>query len=130
MKRPEQPPLTSADAIADSTSTCECRAHALPSQYGSGVPFLYILECRDGTYYTGSTWDLERRLRQHECGKGAAYTRHRLPVRLIWSEHFDRIEDAFAWEKRIQGWSHEKKRRFIEGNVPAVREYLRRGRGR
>ena len=94
------------------------------------MPYLYILECRDGTYYTGSTWDLDRRLWQHENGLGAAYTRHRLPIRLAWSEHFERVEEAFAWEKRIQGWSNEKKRRFIEGNVPSVRAYLRERRER
>jgi predicted GIY-YIG superfamily endonuclease len=53
--------------------------------------------------YVGSTIDLERRLAQHNDGEGAACTRHRLPVSLVWSADFERIHDAFAFEKRVQG---------------------------
>ena len=62
---------------------------------------------------------------------------HKFPDSSIFGRGFDamvslvkRVEEAFAWEKRIQGWSHEKKRRFIEGNVPSVRLYLRERRER
>lgn len=52
-----------------------------------GLPWVvYILRCGDGTLYTGCTNDLVRRLRQHQAGKGAAYTRSRLPVRLVFHE--------------------------------------------
>ena len=80
----------------------------------------YILRCADGTFYVGSTVDLERRLEQHNAGFGSAYTRRRLPVTLAWSEQFHRIEDAFAWEKQIQGWSHAKREAFIDGGLDAV----------
>ena len=82
--------------------------------------YTYILRCADGTFYVGSTIDLGLRLEQHQAGFGSAYTRRRLPVTLVWSEEFDRIEDAFAWEKRIQGWSHAKREAFIEGGIDAV----------
>ena len=78
------------------------------------MPFLYILECADGTYYTGSTVSLQRRLWQHENGEGANYTRKRLPVKLAHVEEYSTIIDAFLREKQLQGWSHAKKKALIE----------------
>ncbi len=77
--------------------------------------YVYILLCADGSYYTGSTNDLERRLAQHQAGEGANYTRKRLPVKLVYYEKFDRISEAFYREKQIQGWSRKKKQALIEG---------------
>ena len=55
------------------------------------MTFVYILECADGTYYTGWTTDLSRRLATHNAGRGSRYTRMRLPVRMVyWEEHPDR----------------------------------------
>ncbi|WP_217180975.1 GIY-YIG nuclease family protein [Streptomyces sp. AC495_CC817] len=90
--------------------------------------YVYILRCSDGTLYVGSTIDLGRRLDQHQAGMGSAYTRRRLPVELIWSEEFARIDEAFAWEKRIQGWSHAKRMAFVEGGIDAVIGWSRRTR--
>ena len=73
------------------------------------MPHMYILRCYDGTYYTGSTIDLEKRIWEHSNGLGANYTRKRLPVKLIYCEEFARIEDAFCREKQVQGWSRKKK---------------------
>ena len=77
--------------------------------------FMYLLECNDGTYYTGSTIDLERRLQQHQEGLGANYTAKRLPVKLIYLEEFNRIDEAFYREKQVQGWSRKKKEALILG---------------
>jgi len=77
---------------------------------------MYILECSDGSYYTGSTWDLERRLWEHQNGLGARHTAKRLPVRLIYFEECDRIDDAYYREKQVQGWSHKKKEALIAGD--------------
>ena len=77
---------------------------------------MYILECVDGTYYTGSTIDLERRLEQHQNGEGANYTQKRLPVKLVYFEEFGRIDDAFYREKQVQGWSRAKKEALIDNN--------------
>ena len=72
-----------------------------------------MLECADGSYYTGSTTDLEKRLLQHQAGMGAKHTRNRLPVKLVYFEEFDRIDAAFHREKQIQGWSRKKKEALI-----------------
>lgn len=87
------------------------------------MPFLYILECADGSYYTGSTVDLERRLWEHQQGQGANFTRKRLPVKLVFSELYDRVDDAYYREKQVQGWSRAKKKALIEGRLeelPAI----------
>lgn len=83
--------------------------------------YVYILKCCDGTLYTGSTINLDVRLFQHQAGEAANYTRRRLPVELIWSWEFHGVDEAFWWEKRIQGWSHNKKLALIEGGLDAVR---------
>ena len=79
--------------------------------------YMYILECADGSYYTGSTTDLELRLQQHQSGEGANHTRKRLPVQLVYYEEFDRIDEAFYREKQIQGWSRKKKEALINNKV-------------
>lgn len=77
--------------------------------------YVYMLECADGTYYTGSTSFIEERIYQHEQGEGANYTRKRLPVKLVFAEAFERVDEAFEREKQIQGWSRKKKKALIEG---------------
>ena len=78
------------------------------------MPYVYILRCSDGSFYVGSTWHLERRLFEHNEGIGAACTRRRRPVELAWAGECERIADAFAMEKRIQGWSRAKRLALIE----------------
>ncbi len=87
--------------------------------------YMYILECADGSYYTGSTKDLKRRLWQHQKGEGANFTKKRLPVKLVYAEAFDHIEDAFRREKQVQGWSHQKKKALIEGKYGKLIEFSR-----
>jgi putative endonuclease len=77
--------------------------------------YMYILECSDGSYYTGSTNNLELRLEQHQNGEGANHTRKRLPVKLLYVEEFQRIDHAFYREKQVQGWSRAKKEALISG---------------
>jgi putative endonuclease len=85
------------------------------------MPWTYMLRCSDGSYYVGSTWDLERRVNQHNGDEGAAYTRRRRPVELVWSAEFQRIDEAFEWEKRIQGWSRAKREALIRGDEKMIR---------
>ena len=81
------------------------------------MPWTYIVECADGSYYVGSTFDLERRLWEHNNDPaGAVYTRKRRPVRLVWSAHYDSVAEAFAYEKQIQGWSRRKREALIRGD--------------
>ena len=81
------------------------------------MPFTYILRCADDSYYIGSTRDLEHRVWQHSTGRGSAYTSRRLPVTLVFAQEFDRIDDAYALEKRMQGWSRRKREAVIEGRL-------------
>jgi putative endonuclease len=77
------------------------------------MAYTYMLLCADGSLYVGSTRDLERRVYEHEIGEGAAYTRTRLPVRLVWFEEHENIGAAFAREKQIQGWGRPKRLALI-----------------
>ena len=76
--------------------------------------YLYILECSDKSYYTGSTRDIEKRLAEHQDGQGANYTKKRLPVKLVYLEEFQRVKDAFFREKQIQKWNRKKKKALIK----------------
>ena len=91
------------------------------------MAWTYLLLCADGTYYAGSTVDLEGRLWQHNHSDlGAANTRARRPVQLVWSGWYERIEDAFAFEKQIQGWSRRKREALIRGNWDVLPDLSRR----
>jgi putative endonuclease len=84
------------------------------------MPWTYIVECADHSYYVGSTWDLERRIPEHNAGLGAEYTRRRRPVQLVWAAEFQRMLDAYLFEKRVQGWSRAKRIALIEGRLDAL----------
>ncbi|MFZ3222070.1 MAG: DEAD/DEAH box helicase family protein, partial [Rugosibacter sp.] len=90
--------------------------------------YMYILECADGSFYTGSTVNLKLRIEQHQNGEGAKHTKNNAPVKLIYYEPYDRIDAAFAREKQIQGWSRAKKIALINGNVDLLRQ-LSKGLG-
>lgn len=78
--------------------------------------WVYILQCSDGTYYTGSTNNLERRLLEHQEGEGANYTKTRKPIKLVYYEFHQFVSAAFNREKQIQGWSRKKKETLINNN--------------
>jgi putative endonuclease len=84
------------------------------------VGFVYMLRCRDGTYYVGSArgdWNaLERRVNEHNAGTYEGYTKSRRPVELVYHEEFQRITDAIAAERRLKGWSRAKKEALIKGD--------------
>ena len=95
--------------------------------------YLYILLCADGSFYTGSTNDLERRMKEHQAGEGANHTRKRLPVELIYWEEYPRIDLAYNREQQIKGWSRDKKIALIEGrngDLPELaKSYMRKKKG-
>ncbi len=74
---------------------------------------VYILECCDGTFYTGSTNDLARRFDEHNNGKGGKYTRSRKPVKLIWSKSYRNFRNAFLEEVRIKKLTRKEKEELI-----------------
>jgi len=91
------------------------------------MPNKYILECADGSFNVGSTKrDLDERLWEHSAGLGARYTRTRLPVNLVCSEEFDRIDDAFDCEKQVQGWGRAKRIALISGRFGALHGLARK----
>ncbi|MGV8049463.1 MAG: galactokinase [Anaerolineaceae bacterium] len=75
--------------------------------------YCYILECANGTYYTGWTKDPGRRLQQHNAGSGARYTRMNRPARLVYVESVPDHISALKREAEIKGWSHKKKEKFV-----------------
>lgn len=76
--------------------------------------YFYVLECGDGSFYGGYTNDLQRRIAQHNSGKGAKYTRARLPVKLIHAEAFDDKGDAMRAEYAFKQLSRQRKEQFLE----------------
>lgn len=76
--------------------------------------FLYIIKCADGTLYTGVTTDIERRLREHNSGKGGKYTRTRTPVILVHSEVYQTRAKAMSREAQLKGWTKSEKKALIE----------------
>ncbi|PKH42125.1 putative endonuclease [Nocardioides alpinus] len=89
------------------------------------MAWTYILECSDGSFYVGSTVHLEQRLYQHQEGLGAAYTKRRRPVKLVWAADFARVDEAYFYEKQIQGWSRAKRIALIEGREEDLPELAR-----
>lgn len=76
--------------------------------------YTYILRCNDGTYYTGWTVDLEKRIETHNTGKGAKYTRNKLPVELMYYETFDTKQEAMSREYHIKKLTRAKKQELID----------------
>lgn len=77
--------------------------------------YAYIVECADGTYYCGYTTNLEKRIDTHNKGKGAKYTRPRLPVVLVYFEEFDSKEKAMSREWHLKQLTHAEKRALAQG---------------
>jgi putative endonuclease len=94
--------------------------------------YVYMLRCADDSFYVGSATgdDLGPRIAQHETGAYPGYTSTRRPVRLVWSEHFDRIMDAIAIERKIKGWSRAKKEALITGDWAKIGQLAKRRGGR
>lgn len=79
--------------------------------------YLYILKCSDGTYYTGMTNNLERRLVEHQEGLNPnSYTFQRRPVDIQFYEAFSDVKQAIEFEKKVKKWSAKKKQALIEAN--------------
>jgi len=83
----------------------------------SGRFFVYILVCADGTFYTGYTPDLARRLELHNSGHGAKYTRGRRPVELVWSKEYRYFKRAFLAELKIKKLTRKQKEQLISAET-------------
>jgi putative endonuclease len=82
---------------------------------------VYILRCADGSYYTGLTkLSVEARVWEHNSDPIDSYTARRRPVRLVFSESYERLTDAIARERQIKGWSRAKKEALMRGDYAAL----------
>ncbi len=86
-----------------------------PGSLFASMPFVYILRCSDGSLYTGYTVDLDRRIRQHQSGRGGRYTRTRTPVELVYTEPFRNQRAAMQREIQIKQLTRARKLALIEG---------------
>jgi len=77
--------------------------------------YVYIIECSDGTYYTGLTWNLDIRINQHQLGKGSAYSTKHGFKKLAYAEEFESFDEARHREKQIKDWNQSKKQKLISG---------------
>ena len=86
---------------------------------------IYILQCADGSYYTGNTTDLDHRLWEHQTGADRkAYTYSRRPVELVWHDEVANKDEALRIERQIKGWSHKKKEALIDGDYDAIHQIV------
>ena len=92
------------------------------SNFSMTTAWSYILECRNGEYYVGSTTDVERRLEEHQAGLGGDFTRKHRPVKLVYKEEYASIEQAFQRERQLHGWSRAKKEALIKGDLEKLKE--------
>ena len=90
--------------------------------------WVYILRCKDASYYTGHTEDLEKRFAAHQSGSIPCYTTTRLPVQLVFQQSFQTREEAIRAEMRIKGWSRSKKVAMMRGDWTEVSRLSRGGR--
>ena len=86
----------------------------------SSTHFFYILKCSDGSFYVGSTTNLENRVKTHNQGKGATYTSKRRPVQLVYHEQFKSFDDAVKRERQVKKWSRAKKEALIRGEMETL----------
>lgn len=84
---------------------------------------VYILECNDGSFYTGLTSDLEGRMTKHNTGfYPGCYTFRRRPLKLVFHQEFQNFDQAMQFEKQVKGWSRKKKLALIEGRLEDLPE--------
>jgi len=86
--------------------------------------YTYIVECADGTLYCGWTNNLEKRIMDHNAGKGAKYTKTRLPVKLVYYETFDTKEEAMSREWHIKQLKRDKKLQLIQGKFKNIESHF------
>jgi putative endonuclease len=97
------------------------REQPTPTAGAGAVWFLYILECCDGSFYTGVTTDIDRRLREHQEGTASRYTRTRRPVVLAYQEECGTRSRSLARECAVKSLSRRRKEELISGGKPDFR---------
>ena len=91
--------------------------------------FVYMLRCRDDSYYVGLTrYGLDKRFAEHQDGHYPGYTSTRRPVKLVWAQEFQWLKDAIECERRLKGWRREKKEALSRGDYEALKILSRTAR--
>lgn len=84
---------------------------------------VYMLKCRDGSFYVGLTSDPDQRIEQHASAAFVnSYTSSRLPAHLVYQSSFTEVTDAIAWERRLKRWSHKKKEALMRRDEDALKK--------
>jgi predicted GIY-YIG superfamily endonuclease len=91
------------------------------------MPWLYVLKCSDGSYYTGTTGDPEKRLSEHASGIPGSYTFDKRPVELLFVEEFSSWPEAIAREIQVKKWSRQKKEALMKSDWKTLKA-LAKGR--
>ncbi len=91
----------------------------LPKMTQESDYHVYIIRCKDGSYYTGYAKDVEKRFDMHKQGRGARYTRMHEPEKLVYIEPSENRSEAMRRERKIKTLSHDKKQQLINGNNKA-----------
>lgn len=86
--------------------------------------YTYIVKCSDGSFYTGWTNNVEKRVKAHNEGKGAKYTKSRRPVELIYYEEFQTKEEAMSREYTIKRMTRQKKELLVRGENKCIRQNI------
>jgi len=89
------------------------------------MPWVYIVKCSDGFYYTGSAVDLEHRIAEHQAGTYCGFTSVRRPVKLVFAQETATHDEAFQFEQHIKGWSRKKKEALMAGDFELLRALSR-----
>ena len=84
--------------------------------------FVYMLKCRDGSYYIGHTDDIEKRIAEHNDGSIKCYTQSRLPVKVVYTKDFATRDEALIAERQIKGWSRIKKEALIRDDWDMIKK--------
>jgi putative endonuclease len=88
--------------------------------------YVYIIECKDKSFYTGVTNSIEKRISEHNFGIDSnSYTYYRRPIKLVFSQYFTNIDDAIRAEKQIKGWSRKKKLALINDDFDLLKGLAR-----
>lgn len=86
-------------------------------RYGFRMYFVYVMECKDGSLYTGITTNVERRFTEHKSGNGGHYTSSKKVVRVVYTEQYPDRSSASKRESEIKGWRREKKLTLISDTL-------------
>jgi len=90
--------------------------------------FCYILECSDGSFYVGVSEDPQRRLAEHNAGKGSDWTAERRPVKLVWAEEHPTLASARRREIQLKRWGHANKAKLIAGSTASDQDAVSRAK--